>query len=96
MIDEIANTLPTDTKFVKNKSALEKCLGLDRNTDSDLSTDTNSTDFFIPDVTPDSNPVAPEGAVPAHTSDGPVNSMVSGRGKCCQKGNKNGFTSRFY
>ena len=30
LIDEIANTLPTYSKFVKNKSAMEKCLDLAR------------------------------------------------------------------
>ena len=69
LIDEIANTLPTDTKFVKNKSAMEKCLDLVRNTDTVPNDDAPSTDLFIPEVDPDPKPVASEGAMAA---DNPV------------------------
>ena len=69
LIDEIANNLPHETKFMKNKSAMEKCLVLARDKNSDPVDDTASSDLFIPDVDPEPNPMASEGPV---TVDNPV------------------------
>ena len=69
MIDEIANNLPHKTKFVKNKSAMEKCLDLARDPNSDPVDDNASSDLFNLDVDPEPNPMASEGAV---TVDNPV------------------------
>ena len=63
LIDEIANNLPNETKFVKNKSAIEKCLDLARDPNSDPVDNTTSSDLFIPDVDPAPNPMASDGAV---------------------------------
>ena len=71
LIDEIANTLPTETKFVKNKSAMEKCLDLARDPNTEPADDDASSDLFIHDMDPEPNPMASEGAV---TVDNPVGS----------------------
>ena len=63
LIDEIANTLPTDTKFVKDKSAMEKCLDLARDPNPDSGDEAASSDLFLPDVDPAPNPMALEGAI---------------------------------
>ena len=53
LIDEIANTLPTDTKFIKNRSAMEKCLDLVRNSNAGSTDDATSTDLFVPELDPE-------------------------------------------
>ena len=69
LIDKIANNLPYETKFMKNMSAMEKCLDLARDQNSDPVDDTTSLDLFIPDVDPKPNLMASEGVV---TVDNPV------------------------
>ena len=47
LIDEIAKTLPTDTKFVKNKFAMEKCLDLARDTNPIQADDATSACLYL-------------------------------------------------
>ena len=76
MINEIANNLPCETKFMKNKSAMEKCLDLARDQNSDSIDDAASSDLFIPDVDPEPNLMASEGAVTVDNSVGPDQDLV--------------------
>ena len=50
LIDEIANTLPTETKSVKNKSAMEKYFDLARDPNPEPADNATSLDLFIADV----------------------------------------------
>ena len=55
LIDEIANTLSNETNYLKNKSAMEKCLDLAKDPNSDPIDDAVSADLFIPDMDPAPN-----------------------------------------
>ena len=79
LIDEIANTLPTDTKFIKNRSAMEKCLDLARNSNAGSMDDAIFTDLFVSELDPEPGPTVPEGVVltdvPEMTQRSPVDDL---------------------